>query len=171
MDRLVAAVRHGVADHNWYAALGLALALPDICGFLDSPSSGSQQRYVTWCDQFLVPKYTRQVGARHITHTFLSGEDCYALRCAFLHEGSDEITRQRARNALDSFHFVSPPARGGSFHCNQVNNNLQLQVDTFCEDMCHGVEAWLQSAGTRPDVRPRLGELLVVHDSSTGLSI
>ena len=33
MDRLVATVRHGVADHNWYAALGLALALPDICGF------------------------------------------------------------------------------------------------------------------------------------------
>ena len=33
-------------------------------------------------------------------HVFLHGEDCYALRCAVLHEGADDIVTQRARVAL-----------------------------------------------------------------------
>ena len=63
-------------------------------------------------------------------HVFLSGADCYALRCAFLHEGRDEITDQRAGEVLDAFAFVVPPA-GSAIHSNQNNQTLQLQVDIF----------------------------------------
>ena len=170
MEHLVAAVRKGIAERNWYASLGLALALPDICGFLENPSVGSQARYVVWCNRFLVPTYTSRVGARGVEHVFLHGEDCYALRCAFLHEGADDIQRQRARRALESFVFVDPPRTGSVIHRNQVNQKLQLQVDIFCEDVCAGVKAWSSCVMGNVDIQGRLSELLVIRESQFGLS-
>jgi len=169
MKALTDSVRNANAQRNWYAALSLALALPDICGFLESPNDGSQRRYVTWCDQFLAPHYTRLIGPDRAEHVFLSGQDCYALRCAFLHEGTDDVTRQRARQALDSFLFVEPPA-GGRIHCNQVNAKLQLQVDIFCEDLCAGVDEWVETVlDAQADVQARTAELLSVKPVEGGV--
>lgn len=168
MNQLTDAVRSGIAQRNWYASLALALALPDICGFLESPNDGSPRRYVAWCDCYLAPCYTREAGALQAKYVFLSGEDCYALRCAFLHEGTDDVTRQRARRALDSFLFVEPPA-SGMIHCNQSNAKLQLQVDIFCHDLCEGVDQWSQQVlSARPDVQARTKELLSIHSLERG---
>ena len=162
MLHLVSSVREAVANRNWYASLGLSLALPDICGFLESPASGSQKRYVAWCNRDLVPKYTAAVGAQRKVHVFLSGEDCYALRCAFLHEGADDIVRQRARKALDTFDFVAPRP-GIVMHMNQLVNKLQLQIDMFCEDVCQAAESWWAASATSPDLQARAAELLMVR--------
>ena len=169
MQELVNSVRTAIAQRNWYAALSLALALPDICGFLESPNDGSQRRYVAWCDRFLVPRYTTRIGPDQIEHVFLSGQDCYALRCAFLHEGSDDITRQRARQALESFVFVEPP-NGRMIHRNQANARLQLQVDIFCADVCAGVDSWLQTVfHTQADIQARANDLLSIRSLAGGL--
>lgn len=162
MDHLIQSVRQAVAQENWYAALGLALALPDICGYAEDPTAGSQRRYVAWCTDYLVPKYTDLIGPHEEEHVFLSGEDCYALRCAFLHEGADEIVNQRARRALESFIFVAPRP-GRMRHCNQIDGILQLQVDLFCEDLCASVEEWFGVARQRHDVQTRLGQLMKIE--------
>ena len=169
MQHLIEAVRKGLRDRNWYASLGLALALPDICGFLESPTNGSQRRYVAWCTRYLEPKYTDEIGPDQRKHVFLSAEDIYALRCAFLHEGADEIARQRARKALDSFLFIAPPPGGGSIHCNQVNSKLQLQVDLFCEDICESVEEWKAAVAGDGEIKKRMDELLMIRDARMGL--
>ena len=170
MEHLTRAVQDAISQRNWYSALGLSLVLPDICGFLEDPSAGSQQRYVAWCVRFLIPRYTVTFGAVLGPHTFLGGEDCYALRCAFLHEGTDEIVRQRARKAIDSFTFFDPPPDGRVIHCNSMNGRLQLQVDIFCRDICSGVDEWRVSvAAGHPDIEQRVAELLEVKESSQGV--
>ena len=90
----------------------------------------------------MLPKYTRQARANIEEHIFLRGEDCYALRCAILHEGSHDISEQRARQVIENFNFVVPP-QGWVVHMNQTNNALQLQVDIFCRDICSSVHQWL----------------------------
>lgn len=142
MLRFTQAIEKALADQNWYAALGLALALPDICANVCSPNEGSQRRYVKWYNQYMLPKYTRQVGANKEEHVFLHGEDCYALRCALLHEGSHDISEQRAQQVIENFNFVVPP-QGWVVHMNQMNNALQLQVDIFCRDICSSVHQCL----------------------------
>ncbi|MFJ4026010.1 hypothetical protein ACIPWF_00860 [Paenarthrobacter sp. NPDC089989] len=162
MKHLVDSVRSSLALENWYAALSLALTLPDICGRLESPELRSQRRYVQWCKTYLEPKYTApgSSGAR----LFLSGKDCYALRCAVLHEGQDDIVDQRAKEALGSFAFTTP-FPGVFMHCNQVDNKLQLQVDRFCLDICAGVDAWMKEvSGRRSDVQDRMGKLMLLQD-------
>jgi hypothetical protein len=171
MFRFVSSVRQAVTERNWYSALIGALTLPDICGWLESPKLGSQARYVAWCRRFLEPKYTYPLGPTH-KHTFLNGEDSYALRCAVLHQGSHDITRQRARAALDRFHFIEPPPPPRVVHCNQVNNTLQLQVDLFCLDIATGVEDWQRDVlAASSDAQARLAELVLIRPVNGSVSV
>jgi hypothetical protein len=160
MRHLVDAVRRSVAENNWYAALTGALALPDIAGKWDGGVGGSasQARFVAWYNTYLLPRYTRPGIGGGQPQIILSGNDCYALRCAYLHGGEFDITAQRARQALDSFRFVAPPP-GWHIHCNRNRGMLQLQVDVFCEDVCAALDAWLNARGGDPAVAAALAEL------------
>jgi hypothetical protein len=142
MIRFTQAIEKSLNEENWYSALALALALPDICANVCSPNEGSQRRYVKWYNQHMLPKYTSHVGPDRTEHVFLKGEDCYALRCALLHEGTHDISEQRAQQVIENFSFVVPPA-GWTVHMNQNGNVLQLQVDVFCRDICSSVHQWL----------------------------
>jgi hypothetical protein len=160
MHRFTSAVRSSIKERNWYSALIAALILPDVCGCLEDPKKKSQARYSDWWDAYLKKTYTMKQG-----HVFLSGGDAYALRCACLHEGSDDITEQRAREMLAKFAFIEPPA-AGSIHCNQKGSTLQLQVDRFCEDICAGVEQWVADVKDKAEVQERINSMLLVKTSA-----
>ena len=168
LKRFTDAVERALQAGNWYGALSIALTLPDVCGRLETPSDGVGKRYIRWFEKYVQAKYTRDfMGEIHI---FLSGSDCYALRCSYLHEGSGDVSGQRARQALDRFHFTSPPAVGGSIHRVQNGRALMLQVDEFCRDIVEGVVSWEKAVVTNPCVLQRKTALLVIHDSTSGVS-
>ena len=165
MNRFTNSIEASLQSQNWYGALTLALTLPDICGWLENLTLGSEKRYVAWFDKWLLPKYTAYVGPDSIKHVFLQGQDCYALRCSYLHQGEGDIGNQRARKALDKIHFITPPANG-IIHNNQSNNTLQLQVDIFCNDIIIAVNNWVESVQSNKDIQDRIENLLIIHDSS-----
>ncbi|RWP81507.1 hypothetical protein [Mesorhizobium sp.] len=146
MDRFVDVVSKSLKEKNWLSALSLSLLLPDICGRLEKSNAKSTERYIEWFDRWVGPRYTHEIGPSHQRHVFLSGADCYSLRCALSHEGRDNIEDQRARKALKDFMIVEPPPVGaGMIHCNQIDDTLQLQVDIFCTDIIAGVRNWMAS--------------------------
>src|SRR5437868_5631970 len=143
MQYLIDSVESALRTENWYAALTLALTLPDIAGKIDYPTFGSNKRYAAWFEKYCGDRYKVEVGQETVEHFFfLNGNDCYALRCSFLHEGKSEILHQRARNVLEDFEFIVPP-RGGLIHNNRKEDTLQLQVDIFCRDILDGIRQWL----------------------------
>jgi hypothetical protein len=152
-------------SHNWYAALTLALSLPDICGRLEDPSAKSQARFTKWFDRYLLSRYQAGLGHNRTLHTYLSGNDCYALRCAYLHQGEFGIEDQRAREAITHFQFIAPRP-GLIVHMNQSTaagtSVLQLQVNVFCTDVCVGVEQWLDDVAKNEDVQRRINNLAVI---------
>ena len=162
MDDLIKALESSVANKNWYGSLFIALSVPDICGYLEFPTERSQVRYERWFEKYMLPKYSACIGSHSTPHIFLSPSDCYALRCALLHEGREDITEQRAREALDRFHFIGP-LPGGYYHCNQFNNVLYLQVEIFCYDVLNGIQKWLQDIQNDPDVERRVDNILKVY--------
>lgn len=97
-------------------------------------------------------------------HTFLSGNDCYALRCALLHEGVENIGAQRAQEALESFHFTIPP-ENGCVHMNQVGSVLQLQINEFAKDVIAGIQSWLYDISADEQKQSELAGLMKVYDS------
>lgn len=163
MEHLLNAVETAIRQQNWYAALATALALPDICGWTEDPQAKSKARYVNWFDRFLRPLYTRQIGADGRELTFLTGNDCYALRCAVLHEGRDDITDQAAREVVERFEFIIAPP-GYRVHLNMFGSQLQLQVDQFCADMVSAVRSWWGTTQGSPEVESRIGALLRLRD-------
>ena len=170
MKRFTDSVRRAVECKEWYGGLVTALALPDICGWLENPTLGSQARYVAWCRQWLEPKYTSYIGSNKDRFVFLCGEDCYALRCSYLHEGGNNIEEQKARKALDDFHFITPRS-GRVVHMNRVNNTLQLQVNIFCTDIANAVDEWHSQVATKKeDIKGRMNDLLIIHDSVKGVT-
>jgi len=148
----------------------MALTLPDICGKLENPNKKSSVRYIEWFNQWLLPQYTHCIGANKEKHIFLSGEDCYALRCSYLHEGGGDIDTQKIRNALAKFHFISRPNGTGSIHMNQFGNMLQLQIDIFCKEIISAVNNWMLSMQNNATVKSGVMDLLIVHDGSNGVS-
>ena len=96
-------------------------------------------------------------------HIFLSGEDCYALRCAFLHQGSDDISHQRARTVLEKFSFVVRKGTMRILHTSLDKKKLELQVDSFCEDICRAAEKWIGDIALKNNnIITRMSELLVI---------
>jgi hypothetical protein len=119
------------------------------------------KRYADWFDKYVGHRYKSKIGAHQEEHTFLTGNDCYALRCSYLHEGKSNIIDQRAREVLEDFEFIVPP-KGSVLHCNQSNNNLQLQVDLFCTDILEGVRHWIEDIRTNPVKQSALNNLLKI---------
>jgi hypothetical protein len=163
MRNFIQSIEASLTTENHYAALGMALAAPDVCGWILDPSTPSKQRYIAWFEKYVQDKYTLEETKIQPRRVFLSGSDCYALRCAFLHEGRENISAQRAREVLESFQFVVPPP-GWNIHNNKMNNTLQLQVDVFCRDLTEGVQAFLEDISSDSDCVARMNEALLIRD-------
>lgn len=162
MENIIKAIENSLQEKNWYSALNLSLVLPDICAKLEGSKKSSTERYPEWFNKYLGDKYKG----------FLSGDDCYALRCAFIHEDSNNIEKQKIRDILDYFIFI---AKGS--HCLRFSNNnfggskhdgkdfLLLSTYDFCKDMIKAAEQWLND----PTITKDLSDMLEIHEN--GFSI
>jgi hypothetical protein len=160
MEELLLSIQKSIEAANWYAALCLALIIPDICGKLEN-KHGIQKRYEEWYETYL-----------NDYHGMLTASDCYSLRCAYLHEGTDDISSQRAREVLDKFIFVSKGP-----HLNRLTNNyfgdsvydgkdiLQLSVTQFCTDIMVGAKKWLENVESNASVKSNIEKMIKIEAS------
>jgi len=163
MDNFINAINKAIKGKNWHGALFIALTLPDICGKVEFPRLSSGKRYIDWFDEYMGNKYKTE------SVVFLSGEDCYALRCALLHEGTDDITQQRSRKILEQFVFMTDGPHCNLSQDNYVNGKkvetfLQLRVDKFCKDVCDSVEVWLKKVSKNTVIAKRLKNTIEIHE-------
>ena len=149
MEVYIKEINKNLSNKNYYSALMVSLVLPDICGYLESPDSTSKSRYVKWFNNYMAEDYT--ITIQDEEHRFLTGDDFYALRCAVLHQGQDNIENQNARVELMSFQFVSTRT-GTTIHNNRINDKLQLQVDIFCRQIIEGAEKWIKEVMNNSEV-------------------
>lgn len=168
MKRFTKAIEASISEKNWYSALTLALTMPDICGKLEAPKRGSGERYEDWWNRYMAMHYVSTDWKTGATSTYLPSGDAYALRCSYLHEGGSDISLQRARVALDNFHFVFP-REGYNIHCNKIGSVLQIQVDVFAHQICAAVIQWDQDTASDADISERKQSLLTIHDIASGI--
>jgi len=118
----------------YYVALLTALTIPDIGGAMDASSGrASPETYKAWFDRYMAPKYS--VGLVHLT-----GEDCYGLRCAMLHQGRFKPHRGDYSRVM----FLEPQSSGGiTMHMAKINDALDLDVRIFVHDMTDAGREWL----------------------------
>ncbi|MGK5079659.1 hypothetical protein [Janthinobacterium sp. HLX7-2] len=172
MKHLIDATRFALKDENWYAALALALTLPDICGRIAYPQlkKMSEKRTTLWFDKYLAPYYKIGVSANI---QLMRGGDFYALRCAYLHQGEFDLVGHNAAKIVKKFIFHSPKA-GGS-HKNMktdgidgnglpINPVVQLDISNFSEEVCVAVEQWILDTALDVRINTEVEALSKVHD-------
>jgi len=171
VNPFIESIERSIQTENWYAALTLSLALPDICGRLENPKLGSEKRYIKFFNTYLKSFYISKVGEQKEIE-FLSGSDMYALRCSFLHEGSSEIEHQRARDILNSYIFVNG-SKYLTVHKNMfISDNekkLQLQVNKFSEEIVAGVKSWLEDCREKQYILNQAESMIKIVDLSSGV--
>lgn len=159
MKEILLSLQQSVDDKNWYGALIIALTIPDICSKLENPKENTNKRYPKWFDKYINLNYKKH----------LSGNDCYALRCSYLHQGSHIIEGQPISEVISKFSF-SPE---GSHLCSFINietgskddgkNICHLSVKSFCEDLISSSENWLTDIESNNDIQSRISEMLKIN--------
>jgi len=156
MQNIINSARATTEQENWYAALFVSLALPDICVALESDKTDGN-KYAEWLERNL-PQYKG----------FLSGNDCYALRYALLHRGKDDIADQYKREILEHYVFLTSGSHCNLFReCvfNEVKKSfLQLNVGRFCNDLCDAAQAVLNKIASDPGTAKRIQETIEIHE-------
>ncbi|SWF03469.1 Uncharacterised protein [Klebsiella pneumoniae] len=191
MQRFVDSIRKAVKDENWFAAIFMALAMPDVCGNLEDPGEGDVGRkYRKWFNQYLKSKYDheneweRRLAIDPSTAKALMDNAQKDVRAQeYINEQkTKKIERSQNFTAQDCYKFrcaclhagmaksqrgpinLTPPmSNGGIVHKMVVNGDLQLQIDIFCEDVCKAVEEWMNNNLSNVDIQNRIKELIVVE--------
>lgn len=162
MNRFTDSLRSSVHNGDWYVSLATALTLPDVCGSLIDAKAASGARYALWFDSWMSLKHTLNMPMLY-KDTYLSGSDCYGLRCKYLHQGSSDISA-RSKRTLDNFHFIVSPPNQNTIHMNRTDQVLQIQVDIFCLDMAASVDEWAESVANDDAVQRSISSLLMIHN-------
>lgn len=104
---LIEEVNKCLESQNYLSALIVALTIPDICGKILFPEDKPSQRYKQWFDKY-IGNHEQSPLEKDLPESeqspYMTGETLYQLRCAMLHEGSDDIADKIEVNELN-FHY------------------------------------------------------------------
>lgn len=147
MDRLIEEIRAALRANMFTLALQGTLALVDICAALGSDDGRTRgSRFKAWFEENLGGKYQ-----------WLSPDDVYQLRCGMLHQG------RMASDQYEAIIFTLPDASGNLFHNNRINDALNLDLVTFCDDIISAAEAWWEANRTSDPVRSNSADLAQIR--------
>jgi hypothetical protein len=122
----------------YYLTLEATLVIPDMCSGLEAiDGKTTRALYKTWFDQHVASKYIAASGPS------FSGDDCYGLRCAMLHQGRLEPHTGTYARIL----FIEPHGHM-MLHNNIFENALNIDITQFALDMIESAERWLTTAET-----------------------
>lgn len=157
MDAIIQEVDKALRARLYYLAVMMALALPDICAALESPSGETSghnaQAYKDWFDANLSSRFKNFTAA-----------DCYSMRCGVVHQGRFGHRNMQYSRVI----FMLPDGRGTTFHDCVLNDAYFYTVEEFCREIINGVREWFALHQTDPNVIANLPRLVQVHP--TGLS-
>jgi hypothetical protein len=146
LETLLGSVSECLASGIYYAALVVALTIPEICSALESEGGrGSGERYKVWYATYLGDRYPD-----------LTPDDCYRLRCGVLHQGR----LGRPDMLYSRVIFTIPNASENVLHNNVLGEVLNLDVSQFCDDLVSAARRWYKVKAPDPHVIANLPNLV-----------
>ena len=149
-------MRAAGAGGQYFAALLIALTLPDMCGALASENGrASRSKYRAWL-----------VANLHVSDDH--AQSIYDFRCSPLHQGSAHP--QSGRGSVTA--FIEPTPSSPQLHNLTTDVNGErvgwMSVPMFVEDIAVAVDRWFARYGDTSTVQRNLGRF--VKASSGGIA-
>jgi hypothetical protein len=146
MEAITKEIQKAMDAGLYYLATMAALSLPDVCAALESPDGEtSGAKYKAWYDTWMASLYPE-----------VTNLDLYSLRCGVVHQGRLGHSKMQYGRVL----FTVPNRQGNVFHRNVINDALNLDAVTFCNDMVQCVARWYAAKKTDPNVLANLPRLV-----------
>ena len=156
MRAFIDSLRRCVETENWHAGIMMALAIPDICGRLMDPLMPSRARYEKWFEHYLGPMYRMDIMGHETV--FLTGGDCYALRCAMLHEGNEDTLTHKAHDVVEKVMFTTL-----GDHRGKMGPVLVINAGRFCDEVASAAKVWMADVSNDPIIQAAMNEMLTVR--------
>jgi hypothetical protein len=147
MDAIFNDIESALKANVYYAAIALALSIPDVCASLQHPighvKGSNKSGYIKWFTANLSGAYP-----------LLTGNDIYSLRSGVVHNG-----RFGAGNFARVL-FTVPNSQGNVFHNNIINDALNLDAVQFCKNFVAAARSWLTHQKTDKNVERNLDRVV-----------
>lgn len=156
MQTIFEEIERALAGGIHYAAISLALSIPDVCASLQHPvghvKGSNKAGYMKWFIANLGPDYPE-----------ITGNDIYALRSGVVHNG-----RFGAGKSFSRIVFIIRvhPERPLLHRCTS-RDVYQLDSETFCRNMIDAAKRWLSNNSNDANVRRNLDRVVMLRP--TGL--
>lgn len=135
MENLLTEIEKCIEHSLYQTAIGMTLAIPDMCGALESENGeASNKKYKTW---FQI-NVDEGIG--------LSAEDCYKFRCSFLHQRSTVHQKSTYIRIV----FTDPEFEGTVHNC-EGNKVLNIDLRIFCFSIINAARKWLEKVKNDPN--------------------
>lgn len=159
-------IEKSLNSKNYFAALNMALTLPDICCSLeDETRRTSGKKYAEWFKKYVGSKYSSKIGCEETETIFLSGEECFALRCTYLHKGVNHIEDEKILRDYEGGSKKIEFMAEMNSDCIKINGVLLLKLENFCCNIIVGVNQWLSDKKDSFVIRNRMSEIPEIHTS------
>lgn len=151
-------IRKAFNAEAYLSAISLALTIPDVCGSRLHPDMYVHERYVAWFDKYIAQAYLDEAtlvvdGELVDPRYYFDGEDCYQLRCAYLHQGVNAPDRTKEKTVYNVIQFrVFEDETGSCDHvgsisggsANRIFRRVDLDLRKFIHYLDQGVAHFLK---------------------------
>lgn len=159
--KLVEDVERAIEHECYFAALALALTLPDICRKAAYPTEEKNwKRYKDWCQEFVsenIPRDDPYAGDM----PFMNEDILCSLRCSLLHQGNPSIEKgEDDRKYWDERckvdHFILQITDYGSVEgisanvayktkCEVCHREIKLSIREICHRICLAAKNYFEN--------------------------
>jgi hypothetical protein len=148
MEPILAEIEKALDAGLYYLAVMLAVAIPDICGALESKDGRSGPvQYKAWYDAHLANRIYD-----------LTADDCYSLRCGVVHQGKFGLAGAQYDRAI----FLLPQSKNKMVAC-QIGDAYVYSVEHFCKEVIVAVRTWFAAKQNDANVIANMPRLVRVH--------
>jgi len=151
MRDLLNQIKVGLDCNLYYLCLFAALAIPDICGALESEDGyANGSRYINWFESNV-----------KTAESFLTGQDCYYFRCSMLHQG----TTGHPQSSFKGIAFIEPGSTSSTVHNCNFSGMYCIDIRKFCTDIINAADNWLERKSKDADFLKNYDKCIKRHPS------
>jgi hypothetical protein len=139
MSDYLGQIQGALSKRFYLPALMACVGIPDICGALDHEGISKPRFYKYWFEKYAKAKFLM------FGKSYMDGDDCYALRCALLHQGKSSSPKHKLQFVnFNKYHLA------GSGLLAQKDGGLIIDTKKFCNNMIDAAFEWLDEVHSTP---------------------